>query len=443
MKNRLDLNWQLNSTEERVEFVNNYVSLPQFLSKPLTPDELDTIGNYILWAKDKEGFSVEEEGYVELPRRNSTWAKTHEDESLDALLETPTFNEQLISPMDGPRYTAKKETFDRQQALNTCPSYLIPTFTSLFHQIDVYELMLNYYDLKTGKRQTPPREELVARLGADAMKLQEKANHLTPFKYLKLRHLLVELRREQFSIRDSYTSKITRETMAVPTEPNFLTMNAEIPVFPLGTIGQHKICEKIFVQENQFKLDFTPHELIVLSSYYWEKKNEYSARPSFYIDFRDLEHVYQLFLEYFSLRESTYNKSLNSEELIKVLQTLEFYIDFADLTDVQRDILRLKMTHHKNQDIAIEINAKYNKSYTTNYISTIFRQKIIPKINEAAVYHEKRTAAIFFKEEFKPCSKCGTLFLKDERNFVHKSRSKDGFAGTCKRCDKLYRENKK
>ena len=58
----------------------------------------------------------------------------------------------------------------------------------------------------------------------------------------------------------------------------------------------------------------------------------------------------------------------------------------------------------KNEDIAIAINKKYGKTYTPNYISTIFRQRIIPKINEAAAYHEKVVSNLFFEEEFKACS---------------------------------------
>ena len=44
----------------------------------------------------------------------------------------------------------------------------------------------------------------------------------------------------------------------------------------------------------------------------------------------------------------------------------------AEITEVQREILDLKMKHVCNQDIAFTINKKWGKSYTVNYISTIF-----------------------------------------------------------------------
>jgi hypothetical protein len=97
----------------------------------------------------------------------------------------------------------------------------------------------------------------------------------------------------------------------------------------------------------------------------------------------------------------------------------------------------------RNTDIAIAINKKWGKSYTPNYISTIFRQRIIPKINEAAAYHEKLVSNIFFEEEFKTCTGCGKTFLRDVDNFTRKARSRDGFTSRCKKCEKIARTNNK
>lgn len=91
-------------------------------------------------------------------------------------------------------------------------------------------------------------------------------------------------------------------------------------------------------------------------------------------------------------------------------------------------------------DIAAAVNKKYGKSYTQNYISTIFRQKIIPKINRAASYHEEIIANIFFPEEFKTCCRCGETMLRVPDNFMRRSRSSDGFSSRCKRCEKEARQ---
>jgi hypothetical protein len=121
------------------------------------------------------------------------------------------------------------------------------------------------------------------------------------------------------------------------------------------------------------------------------------------------------------------------------MKTLEFYITQAELTELQREILDMKLKKVKNVDIALEINKKWKKTYTPNYISTIFRQHIIPKINEAAAYHEKLVGNVFFEEEFKTCSTCGRTLLKDACNFTRRTRSKDGFTNKCKICEKNAR----
>ena len=66
------------------------------------------------------------------------------------------------------------------------------------------------------------------------------------------------------------------------------------------------------------------------------------------------------------------NPTIIENQIGSLIKTLWFYIEMAEITEVQREILDLKMKHVCNQDIAFTINKKWGKSYTTNYISTIF-----------------------------------------------------------------------
>lgn len=142
---------------------------------------------------------------------------------------------------------------------------------------------------------------------------------------------------------------------------------------------------------------------------------------------------------FFDLDGAAANAELESS-LPELLATLDYYIQQANLTDIQQEILDMKMRKVKNVDIAAEVNKKWGKTYTANYISTIFRQRIIPKINEAAKYHEKIISNIFFEEEFKACSSCGRVLLRDTTNFTRKARSKDGLTSRCKECEKKARQ---
>lgn len=178
-----------------------------------------------------------------------------------------------------------------------------------------------------------------------------------------------------------------------------------------------------------------------ISRYYWERKNdERTLRESkdLFIDFRELEHVYQLFMYFFELEDSKLDQKPWAT-LTNLMDTLKFYVERADLTELQRELLDMKLRKITNVDIAKQINEKWKKTYTPNYISTIFRQRIIPKINEAAAYHEKLIGNIFFEEEYKRCTGCGEFLLRDTENFTRRSRSVDGFTTRCKRCEKKSR----
>lgn len=442
--NRLKLDFSLETAEERKKFLDEYVQRAEFITKPPTDEELETMGNYLLWGRDENGKNSVQNKIVQIQTKNGTWDKK-EDESLDGLMEQPTFNEASLNSINGPRLKVARENFDRKKALLSCPPSLVPIFEDLFLQIDRLDLMLNYWDLAHGKRKNPPREELLVRFSEkEQEEIKEESTHYNQFKYLKARHLLVELRRQQFTLKDSYSSSIQRHTIPIYDQsPGNIEFETEVKVYPLGLKNDKKIAQLIFKEEFNPE-EYTEDELKKISEYLWNKKEEcaHSMSNNLVIDFRELEHVYNMFLLYFDLEDESIKNELESET-DSLLKTLYFYMNMANLTEVQREILNLKIKRIKNQDISSYINKKYNKSYTANYISTIFRQKIIKQINDAAAFHIEIIENIFFPENFKKCSKCGKTKLRDSQNFVKKSRSKDGYSNRCKQCDKIERDKKK
>ena len=219
------------------------------------------------------------------------------------------------------------------------------------------------------------------------------------------------------------------------------TFDCDIEVLPLG-VREGELGEIVFDKKfDPGALD--EKQLQRISELVWKKKDKTDKRV---FDFRELEAVYQLYLfkeELSDKVEKNREEFLVENNLDSLLETLKFYEEIADLTDAQREILLLKEKKEKNVDIASYINKKYGKSYTANYISTIFKQKIIGKINEAARLHQDTIENCFFPENFKKCSDCGRILLLDKRNWVKKSRSKDGFQNRCKRCERKNRESKK
>ena len=99
----------------------------------------------------------------------------------------------------------------------------------------------------------------------------------------------------------------------------------------------------------------------------------------------------------------------------------------------------MKLKFKQNSEIASYVNKTYNKSYNDNYISTIFHQKIISSIAEAAREHREIMENIFYPENFKKCKDCGKTLLMNTDNFVRQKKSNDGFSPRCKRCEKEKR----
>lgn len=436
--NRLKLDFTLQTAEERNEFLKTY--LVQF--NDLNEHELETIANYLLWGKTADGSALG--AGIDIKTRNGTWDKKEKSESLEALLENPGFNDaSLVRLNEVPPSKIPRQVFSRSEARKNAPPFLQKTFENLWAQIDQLDLLLNYYDLKVGKRTNAPREELLKKFSNEEQKqLKEKAAHLNQYQYLKKRHELVELRREQYILKDSYSETIAAAQSHYYQEGSLeiITFDFDVEVYPLGLVGQDKTSQLIF-DRNFNPRALNEEQLRLISNRFWEKHEQKKG-----IDFRKLEDVYQIFLNYFELkdqqeiRESNYDVYGNSNQL---LDTLKFYMDMADLTDIQREILDLKIKKVRNQDIAKYVNEKYGKGYTANYISTIFRQKIIVRINEAAQLHWDVIENCFYPENFKKCTSCGRELLLDSRNFVRKSRSKDGFNSKCKRCEKKERQNRK
>lgn len=434
MKNRLKLDFTLESAQDRVNFIDSYIV--QF--PDLTNSEATTVADYLLWGKTENGVALGADTGLE-----TRWSKPNEAESLDAVLENPALaNAQLYALNDAVILKKPRNVFSREEARKEAPEYLKKTYEELWKTIDEIELEINFYELKIGKRDKPPRNELLKRFTDEEIERIRAAGHeLNQYGYLKLRHRIRELRTEQFTIRDSYRStfNITQSTYS-PKDRSFV-FDCDVQVLPLG-IKEGVVGEIIF-NEKFDPAKLNESQLKIVSDLVWNKRKVNPEGVVF--DFRNLEAVYQLYLfkeEFGDRLEEVKEQRTLENNLSQLLETLNFYEAIADLTDIQREILRLKEKKEKNADIAGYINKKYGKSYTSNYISTIFRQKIIVKINEAAELHKDTIENCFFPENFRTCPDCGRVLLLDARNWVRKVRSKDGFQSKCKRCEREQRKKK-
>lgn len=477
MKNRLNLDFSIQSITDRKAFIDTYLQTPQFKTLPPTKEELETIANYILWGKEEDGKSLVQKKQIQIKTKNSTWTSQSNLSSLDELFESPTFNEFQLSPLYETHYTAQKETFSRSNALRDAPLHIKVELQKLFRQIDTLDLLINFYELKIGKRKNPPREALLQEFSnSEQLAIQERSTHLRPYEYLKCRHELVELRKSQFTFRDIYKTPIMRKTLPVVTREERPALLSEIQVYPFGLMGKTPIRQKVFRPLREISpLDFSEEELQKISDLYWGLQKEKKEISKSFLDLEKLEHLYRVLEEFQNFfreegrqeiffseeTQNFFNQNLDKEVEVStsagasqisqskpssdfnednyigdLINTVVFYIKETDLTDIQKEILDLKLRKVPNQSIATYINGKYGKNYTANYISTIYKQKVIKQTCDTVRRHREIIENLWFPEEFKVCTRCKQSLLKNTDYFIKKSRTKDGFSSRCKKCDK-------
>lgn len=432
--NRLQLNFQLESAEDRAAFVQDYLQTITFVPNEY---ELETIGNYILWGKDHNGKNSQQNGGIKLKE----WATTNV-ESLEGLMELPGFQETSLRSITEPPARIPRVVFNRKTAYESAPDYIKDIYSSLWRQIDEIELILNFYELWSGKRKNPPRDQLINRFTEEEqIKLNEKALRLTQYKYLKMRHLLVDLRSQQYLYADAHTDKIQSHSQSeVPVlQSETIYIGEDITVLPLGLINDQPITKKLFNWEHNPAPDnFSEEELKYISGLIWTVPTKLT------IDFTDEEHVLNLYKLRADLMEAQDRDPAQIYgSAASIVETLKFYEYKANLSDLQKSILEQKLKKIPNANIADNINQTYNKSYNDNYISTIFHQKIIPMVANAARTHADIAQNLFYPENFKKCKDCGEILLLNTDNFVKQKKSSDGFSPRCKRCEKIKRSKYK
>ena len=99
------------------------------------------------------------------------------------------------------------------------------------------------------------------------------------------------------------------------------------------------------------------------------------------------------------------------------------------------DIIKAKINGKNNAQIRSLIEELYGVSYSLEYISSLWRNKIPKMLSEQAKedyliwYHTEHGTG-----EWKKCSKCGQIKLATNRFFSKNNTSKDGWYSVCKRC---------
>ena len=337
--NGLELDFNLTTMEARQDFVNNLIIDWENKGKPLRTVDLDLLADYVLYGTDSNGLSPVKEKEIEIETRYSTYDKKKTC-SLESLLENPIFDENSLKPLTQKTpYKKTRPNFNREEVSDK------PEFQELFYQIDTTAALIDYH-LKS-----KPLDSFSSSIQEFLLKTPKPSS----LNLYKMRHLLVELRREQFTIRDHYFP-ILQETGNLI---NYSSFEEEIQwetdqysVAPLG----------IFTPNNPLFTSFLSPKNFSSSDPIYKKPPHTQKTQT--LDFLDTSHIYLLLKSYNELRASVIDKP--DSTLNFILNTLDFYIQIANFNEESQEILVLKIQKYSNEFISSYINRKYNKKHTPN-----------------------------------------------------------------------------
>lgn len=410
------LNYDIYSNADRADFVRSLFTpeleqlAKEHYNEDSTKKELEAAANYILYGKDpKTDKNFVQKKEVQIETKYSSYKKK-EMESLDSLLEDPNIKEVDFQPIQKNCYKKYKPTIDREKDKN------IPGMQDLWNAIDKLAAQVKEYKDKK-------------QLGLD---------------FYKKNHLLIQLRKEQFALKDSEdtTIKCKGYHLSGPIPANLSSDTGYVRDY------QQEFVYKCYRAEH-YKRDFGPEwyarEQQEIANYIVSANSELNWQwvevSQNAIDFTNPKHVYE-FLELYSTLVQSCDENLNCD-LKFLIWELEDYIEQANLSEARRHILIRKIDKATNEQIREELQEKFGLAYSDNYISTIYKQMICDKIAKAAQLSRDNYIYRNQPEKFKVCSTCGTKLLRDSRNFIKKQNSKDGLAARCKMCDKKIRDKKK
>lgn len=410
------LDYNLYSNADRANQVRNLFDLEtteQYksnYSSPTIQADLEKIANFILYGKDPKtdkNFCQKKEIQIE---QAHTAYQRKKAESLDALLEDPNTKEVEFQPVQKNSYKKIKPTIDRDP---NGADAKIPGMRELWVAID--------------------------KLAKEVKEFKDKGE--LGLEFYKKNHLLIQLRKEQFLLKDSVSEPIRSKGYHMPS-PQPVCFTSDTGYIDDNYTNFVYINWRANHYRSQFGENWYAKQQEKLASIVRDgDKWEWVEVSENEIDLTNSNHIYNLLEMYGTLKENSF-ENLDCD-MKYVLWELESYIERAKLSEARFWILIRKIDKATNEQIRDELQEKFGLNYSDNYISTIYKQMICSQIAKAAEITRDEWIYRFQPEKFKVCSTCGTKLLRDTRNFIKKQNSRDGLAARCKMCDKRIRDEKK
>ena len=419
MKKPFSIDYSIESDKDRVAAIYNILDS---LDTPPKPEDLETMATYMLCGKDENGLNAVHRGEIVLgnTRYNSFRRTDDKNVSLEALLENPAADESELKQFNEKKYYIhgkpgiRRPKYDKKTGEMIDPGDSeVPGMVELWESIDRLE---HWVAVLEGKVQ--PREDDL--LFTDSYRLY------------KLKHQLIDLRRHQYYLKDSYNPPAYFPGADHP-KPQFIDWTSDSFYWLTYEEWQRKIAAERLHLVSQKIEDYETKTLPdgALMVKWLVRKHTFDWENPQHI--RALINNYDLLENLLHKKIDTYGKTL--------LLDFERYVKMADLPPTRQFILEQKLARIPNQQIAANLLQVHGRKYNENHLGQILIKEIPTKIATAAT--RNRLAIDTPPEEKKICFTCKQAFPRDRLFFAHNRDRKDGYSSNCKVCEKKLREAKK
>lgn len=222
--------------------------------------------------------------------------------------------------------------------------------------------------------------------------IEELEKAATGKKKYKLKKWLIEMHQEQYIIKDSY-------------RPNMTNTNT------IKSLTKTSLNEHITIGENGDPIS------------------------DCLVSFFNPEHICALLCNYSALKEDCWGK-FNSD-FWYLMEDLDDLVDatLKEQYPLYYKLLIYKIDGRSNAEIQELLNDEFGITYTVEYLSSLWRNKI-PKMIAEKAKEQYLMWYYTYKEygQWKRCSRCGQVKLAHNRFFSKNNTSKDGWYSICKQC---------
>ena len=414
MRKKYQLDYSIERDSDRCAAVEKIIDS---LETDPTATELEQMASYILYGKDENGQNAIQRN--ECTDRNKKYKSyvTKEDkvQSLDEMMEAPGFDEQQVrSAYKRDSYTAPKPTIVRPKYNKVTGEMIdpgdsdIPGMVEQWEIIDRWQRML---DIAQGKIAPNESDTLVT----------------DSFRIYQLKHNLIDIRKHQYYLKDSYKPVIHFQNLDHPktqfydwTGDSFYWITKEEWEKRVSTAYTSRVSKNLNDYETQGEGDDLRIKWVICEHTF---------------DWENPQHVRAL-LNYYPTLYSALHEKLDTYACT-LFWDFDRYVSLCNFSELRLFLIKMRQAGMQYDDLREAMRARYGMEYSPNYLVSIVSTEVPNKI--AKVAKKLRLEHDTPLEERKTCIHCGKKLPPHPLFFSRNNSHKDGLSNTCKECDKKNR----